>query len=741
MPGQNATSNPETDIENLFSHIDSFLHRKKEVALARHCGHSLAGDANALDEASALISDMKKLLDEESRLFSSHMDRDASRTAESAARSVENTIWPHWTSPRESEIKPLGLTANSQRPRAEIHDDSDMIYSDGEVERGGMAGASDSLLFGNDRPLEDYASNNSFLHFGHPMKNSHEFSDIDPFSPHQKANVSTPFSIKSAFKLQSNDESGWSPVGRPAMIDFTKEFPPSAPLAPNLNTAQNPFSPQTDSQVPSGIGNILDETFDISGHDFSPTNSGASSPSSTSSVISNVSFKPDDFILRDSQNMSGFHQTNDNTPSTPTTQLRIAGGKKAISTPKSALYKSSHPMGVFGSDLYENIRSGGSPMLLGKSSETNTPGLANDDEFAKTPMSKYFAEKSFQMGGKLGEYVDAGERPYFQTPKKDRYGKVVDMMPETPPMEGRQGLSKNLRTKGGHGQTAKAVGKHVGSGVVAKKPLYIRSPALGKARVTVKWDGGQLRRDVVKKQQEGNQQKVQYKTRRVPTPVSRKPLYQPPPPRNRDPVVSKIPAKGSTELKRSKAALGSRADHYATRTLTKVNSKLNIKISASEPSSSVIKPSTEHKLFVPHISGTRHILQELVLPSTNGGSVLVKATSRKSIYIPPPPLSSVKPKSKSNLPTQKTYIRLHNPNHKASPFYITSTGGNGGTRDGKPCSFYSSFRFETMKGVVSAGGVLDVEVGSTGVLRGVYVQSFRVFANRGSVPFTLRTVI
>ncbi|KAJ3021305.1 UNVERIFIED_CONTAM: hypothetical protein HDU68_009695 [Siphonaria sp. JEL0065] len=632
-------------------------------------------------------------------------------------------------SPRESAINQLGLDISM-----------DLHLEEGEIgEEDNVFGA---VFFDRDEDPR------SFLHFGRSSTGGNPFEDstVDPFSPNFKANTSTPFSIKSAFKVKPLQDDNWSPFGKPAMIDFTKELEPLASTVLTAMAPENhdPFA--TEQPNTTGIGNILDETFDISGHDFSPTNSGCSSPSSNASEISNISFKPDEFILGNSQNTT----MNIGAPASPPVADR-SSSDFVDCTPQSTEYLQIHPISVIGKGLYECIKSGGVEAVYNSPSTRNLKLEA--DEFAKTPMSRYFAEKSCKLGGKLGELVDAEERPYFQTPKRDRNGKVVDMIPETPPMEERKGLSKNAK---------KVVGKSgvVGKGKVAahaaapliKKPLYIRSPALGKARVTVKWDGGQLRREVAKRTIEKpapaatkppanklQQKNVQYKTRRVATPATRKPLYQPPPPRpiprNTKPVVSK-PISGPIPFSRHPISIisttASSVSVYAL--------KPAIKNPASAATAKTI--TAERKLFIPHSTGSKHILQELVFPSTNNisttSSAPVKSASRKSIYIPPPPLPHT---PKTLHPTQKTFIRLYNPLSKPTPFYISSTSGAGGTRDGKPCAFYTSFRFQVMKGVVAAEGYLDVEVKSLGVLRGVYVQSFRVFANRGSVAFTLRTVV
>ncbi|KAJ3062651.1 hypothetical protein HDU99_005140, partial [Rhizoclosmatium hyalinum] len=185
------------------------------------------------------------------------------------------------------------------------------------------------------------------------------------------------------------------------------------------------------------MANLLDETFDISGyplpfmsyisnlikltgHDFSPTNSGCSSPSSE---ISNLSLKPDDFILNGPP--SSFTSSTDPTlfvPTTPSAQTRIL----VPNTPKTEVYKVSHPVGTLGSALYQTILSGGSPSIPNSSelsvkatpqqqqrqnyTSSNLGSGFFDEDCAKTPMSRYFAEKSCKLGGKLGELVDAEER-------------------------------------------------------------------------------------------------------------------------------------------------------------------------------------------------------------------------------------------------------------------------------------------------------------------------------------------
>ncbi|ORY39302.1 hypothetical protein BCR33DRAFT_410385 [Rhizoclosmatium globosum] len=258
------------------------------------------------------------------------------------------------------------------------------------------------------------------------------FFDSDPFSPNKKANTSTPFSIKSAFKVKpAADSDVWSPFGKSKVLDFTKELAAIEQHSPIKSTriitdnddpfVTDPFecSAHFTGNTPT-MANLLDETFDISGHDFSPTNSGCSSPSSE---ISNLSLKPDDFILNGPP--SSFTSSTDPTlfvPTTPSAQTRIL----VPNTPKTEVYKVSHPVGTLGSALYQTILSGGSPSIPNSSelsvkatpqqqqrqnyTSSNLGSGLFDEDCAKTPMSRYFAEKSCKLGGKLGELVDAEER-------------------------------------------------------------------------------------------------------------------------------------------------------------------------------------------------------------------------------------------------------------------------------------------------------------------------------------------
>ncbi|KAJ3076043.1 hypothetical protein HDU98_005992 [Podochytrium sp. JEL0797] len=716
---------PPNEIAQLFSRVDSFLLRKRQ--------RSASGPGvPAFGSPRVLLGDMKLCVAAETRLFEEHVKARGGRVefrggvwagSRGGMCSVEDGLT------EAGSLEVFGSEVGSLESPVE-----DAMESRGEAwPAENPWPASARRISENDTNTLDLFRSSSVPHFGR-FEGTDPFGDgedDDPFavSGQRGANEhasSTPFSLKSAFKVKQNDNSTiWSPFGKSSVIDFTKEIDDSfqqLDIRADPFTVDDPFTSTVtlDDATTATHGestNLLDETFDISGHNFSPSNSGSSGGSRTSE-ISNLSIKPDEFILRPSNPM----------PVTPTTP-RTMRDDVAVTTPRSEMYKRSHPKGTLGR-LYDVIVAGGGGVVVGVVGGRRKGKEVVEEDFSKTPMSRYFAEKSCKLGGRLGELVDAEERPYFQTPKRDRYGRVVDMIAGTPPVQGgRVGA-------GGKG----AVGKQTRKGAplaVVKKPMYIRSPAMGLSRVNVKWDGGQTRGKGVnpnagvlwnKPGVVGKPTGVQHKTRRVETPACRKPLYQAPPPRERV-VETRKPVKSRGGVVPPQPPPAVPRPRVPVRAV-----KRPVPVSQQHQQ----QPQVVRKPFSPVTLGSRHILQELVLPNPDG-ALVPKPMGRKSIYIPPPSLQPSQ--SKRSPAVQRTYIRLHNASGKPAPFYITSTGGSCGTRDGKPCAFYASFKLECMKGVVPGRGVVDVEVKSTGVLRGVYLQSFRVFACHGSVPFTLRTVL
>ncbi|KAI8608392.1 hypothetical protein BC830DRAFT_1155496 [Chytriomyces sp. MP71] len=472
----------------------------------------------------------------------------------------------------------------------------------------------------------------------------------DLFSPSDKGDKSTPFLIKSSFKIHSpNDDTFWTPVPFNKTSTFMEPIPSDNPLLAlaaepsTQNMVENPFD-KSEAAYPTA--NLLDEIFDISGDAFSP--SPASSPSST---FSNLSLKPDEFILRPSRAVS------------PTTGVTSVLG---VDPANDDVYRDSHPAQSLGTRLYRAIVKGG---------DTEDEGA--DADGGKTPMSAYFAEKSGKLGG-LGGVADAAERPYFQTPKKDRLGRVVDTIGVTP----RKGTKTRARME-------------------QRKPLYIRSPAIAGGRVNVKWNAGITGGGEAVPQDVRRHMPVVPKRVRPPTaaanakskpteppaeprvPVVRKPLYQPPMPRTR-PTSPKPP-------------------------------------SSNQPTTSA--------------SRTSYIL---TLPTTSTSSTAPpKSAPRKTLLLPTPTSYRATTTKKAQSPIQ---ITLTNPTTHATPYTITPSAG-GGTRDGRPLAFYSAFRLTAGKGVVPARGCVRIGVEWCGVLRGCYVQGFRVFVRGGNVPFTVRIVV
>ncbi|KAJ3329972.1 tRNA-histidine guanylyltransferase 1-like [Blyttiomyces sp. JEL0837] len=156
---------------------------------------------------------------------------------------------------------------------------------------------------------------------------------------------------------------------------------PFTPLpCQSSTTAQAVFTPTSAHKIHN---EILNEDFNISGAEFSPTNSH-----SQTSEISDIEIMPDDMIL----------------------------GTEAES---------------FHHELIHKCRP---QQLLGSLRAT----VCGDKG---TPMSQYFAAKSGKLGS-LGEKVGAENRPYFHTPRKDRTGRVVDYM-ATPDKKNRQRAREN----------------------------------------------------------------------------------------------------------------------------------------------------------------------------------------------------------------------------------------------------------------------------------------------------------
>ncbi|KAJ3198272.1 hypothetical protein HDU82_001252 [Entophlyctis luteolus] len=153
------------------------------------------------------------------------------------------------------------------------------------------------------------------------------------------------------------------------------------------------------------------------------------------------------------------------------------------------------------------------------------------------------------------------------------------------------------------------------------------------------------------------------------------------------------------------------------------------------PSKRFVRPSNT-------LASSKQILQSFEIPVLEGDlhSRPAKVVPRKTVNVP---FSSTHGTKSSQTPSKRSpqsfVIRIHNSSATDAPFYISSNGG--GSRNGKPCAMYDSFMFNTMNGVVRAMSSIDLEVKISGVLSGTYLQGFRIFANNGTVPFTLRTTI
>ncbi|KAJ3142060.1 hypothetical protein HK100_003255 [Physocladia obscura] len=493
-------------------------------------------------------------------------------------------------------------------------------------------------------------------------------------------------------------------------------------------------------QTGKNSNNILDETFDIEGYDFSPTNSCPGTPCSD---LSNVSIKSDDFILGNA--------SNEISAATPRSKISDASTDPPTPITVIQIYKNTHPKNFLGGTLYAKILAGGEvdePEITRTPSKRSTATNSlkknldfEDEDFSKTPMGRYFAEKSYKLGGKLGEIVDVEERPFFKTPRRDRLGHIIDDIPGTPQVK-QSDVTRNLfeDIKRGTGERRR----------IFTKQILILSPALGKRRVAVKWNNSQL------------PSKSVVQTTFPPLKVKRGPITQ-----SKFAPVSFGPKMTKTAEMRQKlvASQNKTKPQPPTASFHKTASRKPLYIpplARSDPLYAVKHPpppnNTVQKILPP-TGGTfpqnKHILEEVYFPSTTGQpskpsskqlqalNCSTRANSRKSVFIPPQPVSKPRKNSadssaaSSSIP--RMYLRLYNNSLRDAPFYVTTTGC--GVRDGKPCAFYSSFKLETMKGVVDAGGSFDLEVRVTALLKGSYVQSFRIFANRGSVPVTLKTVI
>ncbi|KAI8840001.1 hypothetical protein BJ741DRAFT_64664 [Chytriomyces cf. hyalinus JEL632] len=647
-------------LSSLLDSIDVFLTRKKQQFA------SLRAPQTA--KTVRLIGDMKHLL----------------------GGHVENSFARPSTRDFDARLDDISRIGNGSMSGVECMDASSFVG-------GGDAGDSQSV-FESMLQSAPFLENPSSVSFSQPSDATFaqfgggqmNFSTADnPFSPSsEQVYESSPFSLKSGFKIKSYHDASPNSGATAASQRFLATEDPFCEMTPPTELAAFVDDCPFDSEVPAGLhSNLLDEVFDISGHDFSPANSGSNSP--RHSEISNLSIKSDDYILGNSRNASFYGPG-----AAPLDRAPLPV------SPIAEVYQNTHPTQTLGTALYRRIVSGGM--------DSNAGG--EDEDAAKTPMSKYFAEKSGKLGGKLGQLVDLEERPFFNTPKRDRTGKIVDEINSSPQVE-----EGRVRKMG----PAKPTGK---------KPLYIRSPALGNARYTVKWklspkkkrtSGGKASGSIpnqaltkrnnafvasMKAPKSTAHTTTQQRTEpRQYVAVTRKPLYQPPPPR--------------TEPREYPATM--KHKHQSA-------SSTRNRVSPLEPIPSQFK---------------NIILHEITFPSSGTGlsSAPVRTVARKLILIPAAVTLHVT-NSKHRGPHPRTYIRLQNPALKDAPFHITAQGG--GTRDGKPCTFFSSFKLDSMKGVVEGnGGVLDVEVKISGVLRGTYVQSFRVFANRGSVPVTLKAVV
>ncbi|KAJ3242337.1 hypothetical protein HDU81_005090 [Chytriomyces hyalinus] len=644
-------------LSSLLDSIDVFLTRKKQQFASLRAPQSA--------KAVRLIGDMKHLLGH-----------------------VENSFALPSTRDFDARLDDISRIGNGSMSGVE--------GIDGSFVGGGDAGDTQSV-FESMLQSAPFLENPSSVSFSQPSDATFaqfgggqiNFSTVDdPFSPSsEQVFEASPFSLKSGFKIKSYHEDSPTAGAKPATQRFLATEDPFSEMAPATEPAFTDNCP-FDSDVPTGLhSNLLDEVFDISGHDFSPTNSGSNSP--RHSEISNLSIKSDDYILGNSRNASFYGPG-----AAPLDRAPLPV------SPIAEVYQNTHPTQTLGTALYRRIVSGG----------MDSNGAGEDEDAAKTPMSKYFAEKSGKLGGKLGQLVDLEERPFFNTPKRDRTGKIVDEINSSPQVE-----EGRVRKMG----PAKPTGK---------KPLYIRSPALGNARYTVKWNlspkkkrtsagktNGSVPNQALTKRNNAfvASMKAPKKSAHTSAPqrteprqyiaVTRKPLYQPPPPRTE-------PREYPATMKHKHQSASSNRN----------------RVSPLDPIPSQCK---------------NIILHEIAFPSSGTGlsSAPVRTIARKLIVIPAAATLHVT-NSKHRGPHPRTYIRLLNPASKDAPFHITAQGG--GTRDGKPCTFFSSFKLDSMKGVVEGnGGVLDVEVKISGVLRGTYVQSFRVFANRGSVPVTLRAVV